>query len=227
MTSVRTKLATRLSYAIWGSTPDQTLLSAAGAGQLSTDAQVKAQVTRMLADPRASALLDEFAGDWLDFSSVESHSADPTVFPAFTPALAHSMRLEARSFIRDFLESSTPVAQMFSAGFTYIDANLATQYGLPSTPGTLGPDGLWRVATTGSQRVGLLTLGSLLTTTSNPDSDLSGAARRLHLRATALRDHRLSPCERRHAHREHDGDDDRAAVPRGAREQSGVLGVLT
>ena len=163
------ELATRLSYAIWGSSPDQTLLTAAGAGQLSTDAQVKAQATRMLADARASALLDEFAGDWLDFSSVESHSADPTAFPGFTPAVAHSMRLEARSFIRDFLGSSTPVSQMFSAGFTYIDANLATQYGLPSTPGTLGPDGLWRVATTGSQRVGLLTLGSVLTTTSNPD----------------------------------------------------------
>jgi len=130
---------------------------------------VKAQVTRMLADSRASALLDEFAGDWLDFSNVESHSADPTVFPAFTPALAHSMRLEARSFIRDFLGSNTPVSQMFSAGFTYVDANLAPRYGLPTTPGTLGPDGLWRVATTGSQRVGLLTLGSLLTTTSNPD----------------------------------------------------------
>jgi hypothetical protein len=162
------ELATRLSYALWASTPDAALLAAAAAGQLSTDAQVKAQVTRMLADPRASALLDEFAGAWLDFSNVESHDADPTVFPAFTPAVAHSMRLEARSFMRDFLSSTKPVADMFNAGFTYVDATLAKQYGLPTTPGALGPDGLWRADTTGSQRVGLLTLGSILTTTSEP-----------------------------------------------------------
>jgi hypothetical protein len=162
------ELATRLSYALWGSTPDATLLAAAAAGQLTTDAQVKAQVVRLLADSRASTVLDEFAGDWLGFSSIESHDADPTVFPAFTPTLAHSMRLEARSFIRDFLSSTQPVTDMFNAGFTYIDANLAAQYGLPATPGTVGPDGLWRVDTTMSQRVGLLTLGSVLTGTSQP-----------------------------------------------------------
>ncbi len=162
------ELATRLSYAIWASTPDATLLAAAAANQLSTDAQVSAQVTRMLADPRAETLLDQFAGDWLDFSSVESAAPDPGVFPNFSPAVAHSMRLEARSFIRDFFSSNKPVTAMFNSGFTYIDANLAKQYGLPATAGTPGPDGLWRVDTTSSQRVGLLTLGSILTTTSEP-----------------------------------------------------------
>jgi hypothetical protein len=121
------ELATRLSYALWGSMPDDALIAAAAAGQLTTDDQVKAQVARMIADPRASALLDDFAGDWLDFSSVEQSAPDPTAFPAFSPAVAHSMRLEARSFIRDFLGSTRPVTDMFNSGFTYIDATLAKQ----------------------------------------------------------------------------------------------------
>jgi hypothetical protein len=160
------ELATRLSYALWSTMPDATLISAAAAGQLSTDAQVQAQVERMLADSRASALLDEFAGNWLDFSTVESVVPDPTTFPNFTATIAHSMRLEARSFIRDYLNSNQPVSNMFTSGFTYIDANLAKQYGMSAMAGTANADGLWRVPTTGTQRIGLLTLGSILTTTS-------------------------------------------------------------
>jgi hypothetical protein len=162
------ELATRLSYALWGSTPDDTLLTAAGAGQLTTDDQLKAQIDRMLADPRSSSLLDEFAGAWLDFKNIESHEVDAATFPSFAPTLEHSMRLEARDFIQEFLSSSQPVSAMLTANFTYVDASLAKLYGLPTTGGKPGVDGLWRVDTTGSQRAGLLTLGSILTTTSLP-----------------------------------------------------------
>jgi hypothetical protein len=162
------ELATRLSYALWGSMPDDTLLAAADAGQLTTDAQLTAQITRMLADTRSSALLDEFAGAWLDFKSVEAHEADATAFKTFTPAIAHSMRLEARNFIQDFMTSTQPVTAMLTANFTYVDASLAKLYGLSATGAKPGVDGTWRADTTGSQRAGLLTLGSLLTTTSLP-----------------------------------------------------------
>ncbi len=160
------ELATRLSYALWGSTPDDTLLAAADAGQLSTDDQLTAQITRLLADPRASNVVDEFAGAWLDFKSVESHEVDATVFKSFSPAVAHSMRLEARNFIQDFLSSTQPVSGMLTANFTYVDANLAKLYGLSATAGKVGADGTWKADTSTTQRSGLLTLGSILTTTS-------------------------------------------------------------
>ena len=161
--------ATRLSYALWASMPDATLSAAADANQLSTDDQLKTQIDRMLADPRSAALMDQFAGAWLDFQSIEGHEADPTAFASFTPTVAHSMRLEARNFIQDFLSSTQPVTAMFTANFTYVDSTLAKQYGLPTTGSTPAADGTWKADTSSSQRAGLLTLGSFLTTTSLPN----------------------------------------------------------
>lgn len=162
------ELATRLSYALWGSMPDSVLSAAADANQLTADDQLKTQVDRMLADPRSSNIMDEFAGAWLDFKTVETHEVDVTVFKSYTPALLHSMRLEARNFIQDFLTSTQPVTSMLTANFTYVDATLAKLYGLSATPTKMGADGTWRADTTSSQRQGLLTLGSILTTTSLP-----------------------------------------------------------
>jgi hypothetical protein len=162
------ELATRLSYAIWGSMPDATLSAAADANQVTTDAQLGVQIDRMMADPRASSLLDQFAGAWLDFNSIVGHEVDTTVFPAFTDATAASMRLEARNFIQDFLSSTQPASSMLTANFTYVDAGLAKAYGLSATGAKPGADGTWRADTSATQRSGLLTLGSILTTTSLP-----------------------------------------------------------
>jgi hypothetical protein len=161
------ELATRLSFALWGSIPDPTLSAAADAGQLATDDQVKAQIDRMLADPKSGALLDQFAGAWLDFNSIVGHQVDPKTFPTFAATLTNSMRLEARNFIQDFLASSQPVSAMLTANFTYVDAGLAKYYGLAAT-GTPGADGTWKADISATQRAGLLTLGSVLTTTSLP-----------------------------------------------------------
>lgn len=162
------EIATRLSYALWGSIPDATLSAAADAGQLATDAQVTAQITRMLADPKAGSLLDQFAGAWLDFNSVVGHEVDATTFPTFAASLTNSMRLEARNFIQDFLNSTQPVSTMLTANFTYVDAPLAKYYGLAATGSKPGADGTWKADISSTQRAGLLTLGSILTTTSLP-----------------------------------------------------------
>lgn len=156
------ELATRLSYSLWSTMPDAALSAAADAG-LSSDEQLTAQVDRMLADSRADALLDNFTAKWLDFADIENHEASPEQFPRFTPALAASMKTEARRFMQEFLRSPLKVSQLFDARFTFVDASLATFYGL--TRSETNPNDFVRVDTAGTQRQGLLTLGAFLMTT--------------------------------------------------------------
>ena len=148
--------------------PDDALSAAADGGQLSTDQQLAGQIDRMLADPRADTLLDNFAGQWLAYRSLADHEVEPTSFPQFTPALARSMTAEARRFIQEFLRSARPVAEMLAARFTFVDATLATQYGLSRPAAGVAPGDLVRVDTSGVPRAGILTLGAFLTTTSLP-----------------------------------------------------------
>ena len=161
------ELATRMSYALWSSTPDDTLLAAADSGQLATDDQVSAQIDRLLADPRADALLDEFAAEWLNYKEMEQHEVDTKLFPKYTPALARSMRLEARRFVQEFLRTELGVPEMLSARFTFLDSALATHYGLARPAGGAATD-FTRVDTSAGPRAGLLTLGAFLTSTSLP-----------------------------------------------------------
>jgi hypothetical protein len=161
------ELATRMSYALWSSTPDDALLAAADGGALATDEEIAAQIERLLADSRADALLDEFAAEWLDYKHVEQHEADARLFPRYTPALARSMRLEARRFVQEFLRSDLPVPEMLSARFTFLDSALATHYGLTRPAGGAATD-FTRVDTSSAPRAGLLTLGAFLTATSLP-----------------------------------------------------------
>ncbi len=161
------ELATRLSYALWSTMPDEALSAAADAGELVTDEQVTAQVERMLADPRASTLSAEFAGQWLGYRDLDTHEVEPSAYPDFTPAIARSMKNEAQAFVNEFLHNDRPVGDMFLAGFTFIDATLAEHYGLARPPGV--PDGEFvRVDTSNAPRAGLLTLGAFLTKTSYP-----------------------------------------------------------
>lgn len=162
------ELATRLSYSLWSTMPDDVLSAAADAGQLSTDAQLSAQIDRMLADARAGALLDNFTAEWLDFNDLESHEVQTTSFPRYTPALLQSMRLEARRFFEEFLRTDHPVTELLSARYTFLDATLAGYYGLPRSAAGAAATDFVRVDTTAAPRAGLLTLGALLTTTSLP-----------------------------------------------------------
>ena len=158
------EMATRLSYALWSTMPDDALFAAADAGMLQTDAGLTAQIDRMLADPRAAALSENFAGQWLHFRELD-HEPDVRAFPSYTPALYTSMKQEAQRFFADFLSSEAPLGQLLSARFTYVDSALAGHYGLPVMTG-MAPGQMWRADTSGVPRSGILTLGAVLTATS-------------------------------------------------------------
>jgi Protein of unknown function (DUF1592)/Protein of unknown function (DUF1588)/Protein of unknown function (DUF1587)/Protein of unknown function (DUF1595)/Protein of unknown function (DUF1585) len=161
------ELATRLSYSLWSTTPDPTLSAAADAGQLTTDDQVAAQVTRMLADPRADTLLDNFAAKWLDTGD-DGHDFDAKLYPKYTAALGTSMKTEPRRYMQEFLHNPLNVTGIIDSRFTFVDATLATFYGLTRT-GATSPTDFIKVDTTGTQREGLLTLGAFLMTTAYPN----------------------------------------------------------
>jgi len=159
------ELATRMSYALWSSMPDDNLLTAADNGQLASDDQLGAQIDRMLADPRADTLLDSFAAEWLAFKGLEDHDVDAATFPKYTPALALSMKSEARRYVQEFLRNALAAPTMLSSRFTFVDSTLAAHYGLSRTGAAAD---FVRVDTSSAPRAGLLTLGSFLTATSLP-----------------------------------------------------------
>ena len=160
------EIASRLSYLIYSSMPDDPLAAAADRGQLRTPDQVAAQAKRMLADARAAALAGSFAAQWLDLRSLAGHQVDEASFgKAFDGALAALMQEETSRFFLEFMNGDLPITGMLTARFTYLDARLARHYGLTSPGGA----GLTRVTLTGDQRGGLLTQGSVLTATSPPN----------------------------------------------------------
>lgn len=164
------ELATRLSYALWATMPDAELFAAAESGELQSDDGLAAQVDRMLEDPRADALLDNFAARWLHYENLERHDVDATLFPSFGPELARAMKQEANLFIREHFQRDLPIPELLLSKFTYVDEQLNEHYGLASSrPEGLAPGEMWRVDTSSSEeRGGLLTLGALLTSTSFP-----------------------------------------------------------
>jgi hypothetical protein len=158
------ELATRLSYSLWSSMPDDALFAAADAGKLSDDADVATQIDRMLADPKSEALLDTFAAEWLDFRSLQDHDVDVNAFPAYTPVLAISMQAEARRFFSEFLRSEIALPGLLNSRFSFLDAPLAGFYGATRAGGADAD--LTRVDTTDAHRAGLVTMGAFLMTSS-------------------------------------------------------------
>jgi hypothetical protein len=158
------ELASRLSYFLWSSMPDDTLFEVADSGMLQDDATLAAQVQRMLDDEKASALLDNFAGQWLFIRALDDHTPDYATFPDFDDALRAAMRTETELFVREFLFGDETLDRLLTADFTFANDRLADHYGLPSPGGAT----LERVTLTGGERRGLLTQGSLLTVTSFP-----------------------------------------------------------
>ncbi|MES1207784.1 MAG: DUF1592 domain-containing protein, partial [Pseudomonadota bacterium] len=128
------ELATRLSYSLWSTMPDDALSVAADAGQLVTDDQVMTQINRMLADPRADTLLDNFSAKWLDFG-LDAHEISTMYFPKYSEALGASMQAEARRYMQEFLRTPLNVTAILNSRFTFADATLATYYGLTRTGG--------------------------------------------------------------------------------------------
>jgi len=155
-------LASRLSYFLWSSTPDEELLGLAERGQLRPN--LTAQVRRMLASPKARALVDNFAGQWLQIRSLDTAAPDKSLFPDYDPALRSAMQTETELFFENIMRQDRPVFDFLTADYTFVNARLAKFYGLPEVAG----DDFQRVSLQGTPRRGVLTQASVLTLTSNP-----------------------------------------------------------
>ncbi|MGE3512888.1 MAG: DUF1592 domain-containing protein [Vicinamibacterales bacterium] len=159
------ELASRLSFFLWSSIPDDQLLAAATKGELSHPAGLDRQVRRMMADPKARALTDNFAGQWLVFRNLKDVAPDPDLFPDFDDNLRDAFQRETELFFEAQLREDRPVAELLSANYTFLNERLARHYGVPGVYG----DRFRRVPVEQWQRGGLLSHGSLLTVTSYPN----------------------------------------------------------
>ena len=159
------QLATRLSYFLWSSCPDEELLQLAVARKLT--AGLDAQIHRMIQDPRADALIQNFAMQWLQLGRLSSHSTDPKTFPNWKPELGSAMLEETRRFFGEIVRSDRSILDLLDGDFTWVNQRLAELYGIKSA-GAFQKDEWKRVSLAGSPRGGLLTQASILTVTSNP-----------------------------------------------------------
>lgn len=159
------ELASRLSYFIWSSMPDDTLLDLAEAGQLQDDEVLRAQVLRMLEDPKADALIDTFLTQWLYIDAVLEAQPDAETFPEFDDELRQSMRQETRLFVKDLIAANAPLETLITADYTFVNARLAAHYGMDVTG--LADDLVKRPYGDDSRR-GLISHAGLLTARSHP-----------------------------------------------------------
>lgn len=158
------ELASRLSYFLWTSMPDDELLNLAAAGKLHAPGVLEAQVKRMLDDPKSAAIADNFAGQWLETRNLDSVKPDPQKFPEWGPELRNAMRTETRMFFEAILRENRPISDFLNAKFTFVNDVLAKHYGIPDIA---GPE-FRRVELTNGQRGGILSQASVLTVSSYP-----------------------------------------------------------
>ncbi len=157
-------LASRLSFFLWSSVPDEELRDLAVRGELARPSVLEEQTRRMLADPRASALVANFAGQWLYLRNVPSVAPNATEFPEFDDNLRHAFRRETELFFQSQLRGDRSVRELLDADHTFVNERLARHYGIPRVYG----NHFRRVQWPDDRRAGLLGQGSLLTVTSYP-----------------------------------------------------------
>jgi hypothetical protein len=170
------QLASRLSYFLWSTMPDDELFDLAAKKQLTKN--LEAQVQRMLKDPKAMALVDSFAMQWLQLQNLQTFQPDPKLFPQFNDRLRSAMIEETRLFLSEIIREDRKVSDILDADFTYVNETLARHYGMqvPRNPmggrgrrgGGPNRDQFTRVELAGTERGGILTQASVLTVTSNP-----------------------------------------------------------
>jgi hypothetical protein len=161
------ELASRLSFFLWSSIPDNTLLTVAERGQLSTTAALEKEVRRMLADPRATdALVNDFAAQWLNLRRVDEVVVDPDKYPNYDLSLMQAFRRETELFVGSTIAEDRSVVSLLNADYTFVNEKLARHYGIAGVSGSR-----FRRVTLPNhdQRGGLLAEGALLATTSYPD----------------------------------------------------------
>ncbi len=158
------ELASRLSYFLWSSTPDGVLMGLAEAGTLVDEGVLREQVRRMLADPRSDAFIENFTGQWLQLRTLDSLAMDRARFPEYDDGLRTAMIAEARLFFGDVFRSDRSVLLFLDSDYSFLNDRLAGFYGVD---GVAGPE-FRRVAwPESSPRGGVLTMGAVLTVTSN------------------------------------------------------------
>ncbi|MGE0393954.1 MAG: DUF1592 domain-containing protein [Vicinamibacterales bacterium] len=158
-------LASRLSFFLWSSIPDDELLRVASNGTLRQPAVLERQVRRMLADRRADALIGNFFEQWLYLRNMASVRPDPARFPTFDDNLRVAFQEETRLFLESQVREDRPITELLTANYTFVNERLARHYGLPNVAGSH----FRRVTLTGDTRAGLLGQGAILTVTSYAD----------------------------------------------------------
>jgi mono/diheme cytochrome c family protein len=159
------ELASRLSFFLWNTGPDEELLKLAAAGGLTKPGACEKQVRRMLADPKASSLVTSFAMKWLNLTTLDSVQPDPKLFPGFNEQLRHDFSKEAEAFISSILLENRSVVELLTSDHTFLNDELARLYGVP---GVAGPQ-FREVTLNEKERAGLLGKGAVLLRTSYGD----------------------------------------------------------
>jgi hypothetical protein len=160
------ELASRLSFFLWSSIPDDELLDLAERGKLHDPSVLERQVRRMAADDRSKALVYNFAGQWLHLRGLRAAAPDPDLFPDFDENLREAFQQETELFFESNLREDRSVLDLFSADYTFLNERLAKFYGIPDVYGSF----FRRVSLSGhEERRGLLGQGSILTATSYPN----------------------------------------------------------
>jgi len=167
-TAVRTindwELASRLSYFLWSSMPDDELFSTARLGTLRKGDNLALQIKRMLADPKAQSLVENFAGQWLQLRNLKIATPDKQQYPAFDEPLRRAMQRETELFFTAIMTEDRSVLDFLDADYTFVNERLARHYGIADVKGKE----FRRVKLEGDQRGGVLSQASVLTVTSNP-----------------------------------------------------------
>ncbi|MEL6107094.1 MAG: DUF1592 domain-containing protein [Planctomycetota bacterium] len=158
----QSQLASRLSYLVWSSTPDEALLRNAEQRKLD-DKRLRSEVARMIHDERAEALASDFAAQWLGLRNLDDHEADQETFPGFSGELREAMADETEALFLHLLRENRPVRELLTADYSFLNARLAEHYGI-----TARPAGLERVSLRETPRRGILSHASILTLTSTP-----------------------------------------------------------
>ncbi|MFO0612832.1 MAG: DUF1592 domain-containing protein [Polyangiaceae bacterium] len=154
------EMASRLSYMIWGSMPDDALFAAADAGALRTKEQIATQARRMLDDPQARLMVDEFHLEWLDYDHIQNVAKDAAIFPDWSTHVGQLMQEETREFIdHAVFEGNGDLRALLTANYSYMNQELASFYGVSAPNAT---ESFARVDLDPAQHAGILSLGALM-----------------------------------------------------------------
>jgi hypothetical protein len=158
------EFATRLSYFLWSSMPDEELFGLAAKNELRKPAVLEAQVKRMLKDPKVGALAENFAGQWLELRNLKTADPDKAYFPGWDEPLRAAMAREGEAFFEHVVRADRSILEFLDADYTFVNERLAKHYGIPNVT---GPE-FRRVKLPDGRRGGVITMASTLTVTSNP-----------------------------------------------------------